>query len=83
MLSLLFNLVLANIAILFVVFNNFFTRNVDNENARLSLALAIPTGVPITVGNEAIEMLPLVADKKLKTYQKNQENNTLAKSLTY
>ena len=36
---------------------------VDTENARLKLALAIPTVPPITVANDAMEMLPLVADK--------------------
>ena len=41
---------------------------VDNENARLRLALAIPTGISITVANDAIEMLPLVADKTIKDY---------------
>ena len=43
------------------------------ENAKLKLALAIPTGAPITVGNEAIEMLPLVADKTIKTYLNSQK----------
>ena len=33
------------------------------ENARLKLALTIPTGAPITVGNDAMEMLPVVTDK--------------------
>ena len=46
-----------------VVFNNCFASPVDNENARLRLALAIPTGVPVTVANDAIETLPLVADR--------------------
>ena len=74
----LFDLLLANIAILLcffflflVVFNNFFTSSADNQNARLKLALGIPTGVPITDANDAIEMLPLGADKT-KTYQSNQ-----------
>ena len=56
LLSTLFNLLLANITILLyffyiflVVFNNFFTGPVDNENAILKIALAIPTGVPIIV----------------------------------
>ena len=56
LLSTLFNLLLANITILLyffyvflVVFNNFFTSPVDNENAILKIALAIPTGVPIIV----------------------------------
>ena len=33
------------------------------KNAKLKLALAIPTGAPITVANDAIEILPVVADK--------------------
>ena len=59
-----------------VVFNNFFTSPVDNENVRVRIALAIPmlalyyylkiSSVPITVANDAIEMLPLVADKPIK-----------------
>ena len=52
------------------VFNNFFTSAVNNENVRLRLALAIPTGVPITVANDAIEILPLVADKTIKDLSK-------------
>ena len=39
---------------------------VDTENARLKLALAIPTGSPITVANDAIQMPPLVTDKTIK-----------------
>ena len=46
-----------------VVSNSFFTSPVDNENVRLRLALAIPAGVPITVANDGIETVPLVADK--------------------
>ena len=53
-----------------VVFNNFFTSPVDSENVRLRFACAMPTGVPITVVNDAIEMLPLVADKKIKDLPK-------------
>ena len=49
-----------------VVFNNFFTSPVDKKNVRLRLALAIPTGVPITAANNAIEMLSVVADKTIK-----------------
>ena len=77
-------MLVANITILLcffllflVVCNNFFTSPVDNENARLRLALAIPTGVPITVANDAIEMVPNDAIerliKQLKTYQNNQK----------
>ena len=36
------------------------------ENARLKLALTIPTGAPITVSNDAIEMLLVVTDKTKK-----------------
>ena len=53
-----------------VIFNNFFTSLVDDENVRLKLVLAIPIGVPITVANDAIEMLPLVADKTIKDLPK-------------
>ena len=38
---------------------------VEIENARLKLALTIPTGAPITVENYAIEMLPGVSDKTI------------------
>ena len=56
---------------LFLVSNNFFTSPVDNENVRLRFTLAIPTGVPITVANDAIEMLQLVADKTIKDLSKS------------
>ena len=69
LISILFNLLLANITILLcffflflVVFNSFFMIPVEIENTRLKLALAIPTGDPITVVNDAIEMIPAVAD---------------------
>ena len=38
---------------------------VEIENARVKLALTIPTGAPITVANDAIEMLPVATDKKI------------------
>ena len=60
----LFNLLLARITILLcffllflVIYKNFFTNPVVTENARLQLALIISTGAPITVANDAIEML--------------------------
>ena len=66
----LFDLLLANITILLsffflllVVFNSFLTILVKIDNERLKLALTIPTGVPITIANDAIEMLPVAADK--------------------
>ena len=49
-----------------VAFNNLIIIPVDIENARLKLALAIPTGAPRTVTNDAIEMLVLVADETIK-----------------
>ena len=53
-----------------VVFNNFFTRPVHNENARLRLALVIPIGAPITVAKDAIETPPLATDKTIKGLSK-------------
>ena len=67
----LFNLLLANITMLFcffflfdVIFKTFITIFVEMENVRLKLALVIPRGARITVANDAIEMLELVANKK-------------------
>ena len=53
-----------------VVFNSFFTIPVDHEKVRLRLALAIPIGVPLTVAIDAMETLPLVADKTIKDLSK-------------
>ena len=73
----LFNLLLAKITILLcffflfrVIFNSFFTIPVKIENARLKLALAIPTGARITVANDVIEMLPVVTDKTVNDLSK-------------
>ena len=46
-----------------VVFKNFDTNPIVIENARLQLALVIPTGAPVAVANDAIEMLPVATDK--------------------
>ena len=43
----------------------FLTNPVVPENARLKFALIIPTGAPITVANDAIEMLPIATDKTI------------------
>ena len=48
-----------------VVFNIFFIIPVEIENARLKNDLAIPTGAPITVENDAKEIVPVVTDKKI------------------
>ena len=76
-LFLCYNLLLGNRKILLyfsflflVVFNNFLINPVDNENARLKLALAISTDAPITVAKNAIEMLPLAADNTIKDLSK-------------
>ena len=77
MLSILFNLLLANITILLcffflfhVVLNSFFTIPVKIENERLKLALVIPTGAPITVANDAMVKLPVVTDKTINDLSK-------------
>ena len=44
--------------------------HVEIENARLKLALTIPTGSPMTVANDAIEMLPVVTDKTINDLSK-------------
>ena len=43
---------------------------IDIENARLKVALVFPTGAPISVSNDAIEMLSLFADKAVKSLSK-------------
>ena len=43
---------------------------VETENARLTLALVIPTGSPITVANDAIETLPVATDKTINDLSK-------------
>ena len=61
----LLNLVQTNTTLFLCFFFYFllFLIPVKIENARLKLALTIPTGAPITVGNDAMEMLPVVTDK--------------------
>ena len=67
----LFNLLLASITLLLcffflslVVFNRFCMIPSEIENARSKLALKIPTGAPMTVADDTIEMLQFVTDKK-------------------
>ena len=73
----LFILLPANITILLcffflviVVFNSYFIIPVKIENARLKLTLTIPTGAPITVANDVIEMLPVVTDETINDLSK-------------
>ena len=76
----LFNFILASITIFLcffflflVVFNSIIVIPAEIEKNRIKLALTIPTGAPITVANDAIEMLPVVTDKQLMTCQNSQK----------
>ena len=89
-LSMLFNLLLANITIVLcffflfhVVFNHFFTMPVDITNARLKLALAVPAGAPITFANDAIKMLLLFTDKAIKDFKIIKRSNIFIKPFTH
>ena len=67
----LFNLRLASVTIFlcfFFLFLVVFTIPVEIENARLKLALTVPTGAPIV--NDAIETLPVVIDKTINDLSK-------------
>ena len=72
----LFNLLLASITILLcffyflLFFKSFFTNPVVIENERLQLALIIHTGAPITVSNDAIEMLLVATNKTINDLSK-------------
>ena len=73
----LFNLLLASIAILLCFFlsflfisNNFVIIPVVKENIKLEFALAIHTGAPIILANKMIDIPPLVADKIIKVLSK-------------
>ena len=72
-----FNFLLANITILLCLFflfryafKNVLTIPLEIENAKLKLALAIPTCAPIAVVNDAIDMLPVVTDKTINKLSK-------------
>ena len=54
-----------------MLFLTTFAITVDIENARLQLSLAIPTGAPITVANDAIKMPLFVANKTIKIVKRN------------
>ena len=47
-----------------VVFNSYLTISIKIENEGLKRTFTIPTGAPVTVTNDALEMLPVVTDKK-------------------
>ena len=63
--------------LLLVVFSSFFTIPVEIKNARLKLALAIPTGAPITVANDAIEMLPVATDKTINDLSEKESKEVI------
>ena len=70
----LFNLLLVNITILLcffflflVAFSSYFFRN---RKYKAILALVISAGAPMTVVNDAIEMLQVVADKTINDLSK-------------
>ena len=52
-----------------VLFNIFFIIPVEIENARLKLVLIISTGAPITVANDAIQLM---------TCQNNQKKQNIS-----
>ena len=49
-----------------VIFNNFLVIPVVREKSKVKLALAIPTGAPVTLENEIIDTPPVVALKPTK-----------------
>ena len=59
-----------------IVFKNYFTNPVVIENARLHLALIIPTGTTIAVANDAIEILPVATDKTINDLSKHSKEAT-------
>ena len=53
-----------------MVFKNLFINSDVIENVKLQFALIIPAGVPITLVNEAIEILPDNIDKTFNDLSK-------------
>ena len=77
LISMLFNLLLASIAVLLrffflflVVFNSYFTIPVRTKNERLKIAFTIPTHAPVKVENDAIGMLTVLTDKIINDLSK-------------
>ena len=66
-----------------MVFKRFLAALLLIENTKQGLVLVILTGAPVTVAYEAVETLPLVADKTKKVYQKNQHCILLTECFTY
>ena len=53
-----------------MVFKNLFTKPDVNENVKLQLAPIIAAGTPITLANDAIEILPDNIDKTFNDFLK-------------
>ena len=51
-------------------FLNNFLKLVVIKNSKLKLGVAIPTGAPVTVKNDAVYIPPLVVDKTMKDLSK-------------
>ena len=66
--------------LIFVVFV-FFAIPMIIENEKITLALAIPTGLPVTVSNYAIDIPPFVADKTIKDLSKQSKEVSYLLSL--
>ena len=66
----LVNLLLASLTVLLCFFPYFLLVPVEIEKERLNLALIIPTGAPMKVANDAMEMLPVVTDKTINDLSK-------------
>ena len=64
-----------------IVFKNFFTNPDVIENVRPQLAPIIPAGAPITVANDAIEMLPVATDKTINDLSKKSKEGISLLSL--
>ena len=62
-------------------YHSFFKIPVEIENARPNPALIIPTGAPITVANDAIEILPVVTDETINDISKYSKEAIISVSL--
>ena len=57
----------------FVLFLTIFTNPIEIENARLKFVFAFPTGVLITVVNDATQILPVVTDETINDLSKQSK----------
>ena len=66
-----------------MVSKNFFTNPDVIENVRPQLAPVIPASAPITVANDAIEIVLVATDKKLMITKILRRSNILTKIVAY